>query len=152
MHYVEFHVFHNNTTPSAPLSTLRNVLSKALEHFPENRHFQNLLLDIEAKSHIARRLRTYYNAQLKDNLERKCGTAIFAVISELERQKNLMDSVALATEMNIYGKLYFKFLKCVLQFLKHYWSDTCDRQEEFSHRRISLSYTHHLKKKGSMNH
>ena len=51
------HVLNNPT----PLSILRNLLRRALSEFPDNPVFLQLFISVEAKSHIAGRVRRYFD-------------------------------------------------------------------------------------------
>lgn len=102
MHYIQLHVYHSNTCASAPLGILRKVLDEALKLFPENQHFNNLFLDMEAKSCLTRRVRLHYDAQLKASSLPRSTSAVFAIVAELERQNNLIDSLTEASHIKTY--------------------------------------------------
>lgn len=66
-----------------PLSETRHVLTQALQEFPDCPQFHSLFLDIESGSHIAGRLRRYYEKALRNMTS--LTAPLFAVLSELSR-------------------------------------------------------------------
>lgn len=72
---------------SIPLFHLRTVLDEALQQFPGEFYFHYKFLDIESGSHIAGRLRKFYERNLKRSGH--ISTTLFAVLSELMRHDHI---------------------------------------------------------------
>ncbi|GAB6029868.1 Protein nrde2 [Chamberlinius hualienensis] len=90
--WLQLNVIYNNNEASAPLSLIRNVLSQALKMFPNNIYFNHLLLDIEGKSQLGMRLRKHYNDRLRESCSADLTSAIFALVGEMERMRNIIES------------------------------------------------------------
>lgn len=71
-----------------PLAEIRQVLNEALQVFPECPQFHAIFLEIESRSHIAGRLRKYYERGMRNPLS--LTIPLFAIMSELTRHSSII--------------------------------------------------------------
>ncbi|KAK3580375.1 hypothetical protein CHS0354_001490 [Potamilus streckersoni] len=85
-------VLYQMSTHSEPLHILRNLLSSALDRFPNNPIFTSLFINVEQNSRIAGRLHRYFDRVTRDPTTPT--PVVLAICSELSRLQMIQSSVA----------------------------------------------------------
>ncbi|XP_064638340.1 nuclear exosome regulator NRDE2-like isoform X2 [Lineus longissimus] len=88
--YIKLLTFHLSTT-YAPLSILRSPLMRGLQLFPDNPCLLSTFIEMEASSHIAGRVRKYFDHSARSG---SITNWFFAIHAELLRKQSLLESLA----------------------------------------------------------
>ncbi|KAL3873561.1 hypothetical protein ACJMK2_036660 [Sinanodonta woodiana] len=96
-------VLYQMSTHSEPLHILRNLLSSALDKFPNNPIFTSLFINVEQNSRIAGRLHRYFDRVTK--APTTPAPVVLAICSELRRLQMIQSKVS-ETESTETGIMY----------------------------------------------
>lgn len=89
MGYVGLLLQHINNKPSS-LKLMRTVLNRALASFPDSPTLLHLMVNLESRSHIAGRLRRYFNHRML--LTPSPLSCFYSLLAEMHRRENLQTS------------------------------------------------------------